>query len=232
MSAGSRWIRLSVDWDGSDWLTVLSAESQLAWVKFLCYAKGYGTSGVLAKRSPITLSRIFGVGEESIRKMLAAAEAEGALIVDEKQWEVVAWRAYQIDNSRDRVRTHRERQRENPTNSEPDVTECNGYTTLRNGGNGDVTNVTANNDNDNDNKRKTTSFQKPSLEEIASYFSELGSSDTESEKFFDYYQANGWKVGRNPMRDWRATARNWTRRNPSPRKSNVVSFEEAKRLAR
>ncbi len=30
--------------------------------------------------------------------------------------------------------------------------------------------------------------------------------------FFDYYTANGWKVGRNSMKDWKAAARNWMRR--------------------
>ena len=27
----------------------------------------------------------------------------------------------------------------------------------------------------------------------------------------DYYESNGWKVGRNPMRDWKATVRRWCR---------------------
>lgn len=31
-------------------------------------------------------------------------------------------------------------------------------------------------------------------------------------KFFNYYDSNGWRVGRNPMKDWKATARNWANR--------------------
>lgn len=37
--------------------------------------------------------------------------------------------------------------------------------------------------------------------------------NTESAKFFNYYEANGWKQGRNPMKDWKASARNWMGNN-------------------
>jgi uncharacterized protein YdaU (DUF1376 family) len=48
-------------------------------------------------------------------------------------------------------------------------------------------------------------------ETIHAYFSEIGFPN-EAAKFIDYYAANGWKVGRNAMKDWQATARNWCRR--------------------
>lgn len=53
-------------------------------------------------------------------------------------------------------------------------------------------------------------FVKPSLEEVQAYCVELQSS-VNPQQFLDYYIANGWKVGRNPMKDWRATFRNWGR---------------------
>ena len=31
-------------------------------------------------------------------------------------------------------------------------------------------------------------------------------------RFFDYYEACGWKVGNKPMKDWKAAMRNWNRR--------------------
>jgi hypothetical protein len=31
----------------------------------------------------------------------------------------------------------------------------------------------------------------------------------EAEKFVNYYESNGWKVGKNPMKNWRASANNW-----------------------
>lgn len=35
----------------------------------------------------------------------------------------------------------------------------------------------------------------------------------EFEKFYDYYESNGWRVGRNKMKDWEAAARNWIRKS-------------------
>jgi hypothetical protein len=46
---------------------------------------------------------------------------------------------------------------------------------------------------------------------MAAYFQELGSTHDEAQKCYDHYTANGWKVGKNAMKDWKATARNWNR---------------------
>ena len=57
---------------------------------------------------------------------------------------------------------------------------------------------------------------------IENYFNELGLnglSKTEAEKFLDYYTSNGWHVGKQKMRDWKAAARNW--------KKNIKSFTPA-----
>jgi hypothetical protein len=49
-----------------------------------------------------------------------------------------------------------------------------------------------------------------SIEEIKAFFAEQKSTPIEAEKFFNYFQSNGWKVGgRAPMKDWQAAARNW-----------------------
>ena len=42
-------------------------------------------------------------------------------------------------------------------------------------------------------------------------FLEAGSTEDEANRYFDYYTANGWRVGRSPMKDWKAAARNWLR---------------------
>jgi hypothetical protein len=58
---------------------------------------------------------------------------------------------------------------------------------------------------------RSRAFTRPTLQEILGYFIELGSTADEANKFFDHYTANGWKVGKNAMKDWKATARNWNR---------------------
>lgn len=50
----------------------------------------------------------------------------------------------------------------------------------------------------------------PTLEEVSDFFAML-SSAVDPGRFFDYYESNGWKVGRSKMKDWQATARNWNR---------------------
>ena len=55
-------------------------------------------------------------------------------------------------------------------------------------------------------------FEKPSVKEIEAYCKDAG-YEVDAQQFADYYEANGWRVGRNPMKDWRATVRNWARNN-------------------
>lgn len=54
-------------------------------------------------------------------------------------------------------------------------------------------------------------FVKPSIKEIESYCKERG-NNINAASFYDYYESKGWKVGREPMKDWRAAVRNWERR--------------------
>jgi hypothetical protein len=58
-------------------------------------------------------------------------------------------------------------------------------------------------------------MNKPTELELYGYFIELACNNpkAESEKFFDYFESVGWRIGgRSPMRDWKAAVRNWVRR--------------------
>lgn len=57
-------------------------------------------------------------------------------------------------------------------------------------------------------KRKR--FEKPTLSEIKQYCTERN-NNVNAEQFFDYYESNGWKVGKNSMKDWKAAVRTWER---------------------
>lgn len=59
-------------------------------------------------------------------------------------------------------------------------------------------------------KGKTGSFSKPSLEDIQAYCRERNNS-VDAQAWLDHYTANGWRVGRNAMKDWRAAVRTWER---------------------
>ena len=54
-------------------------------------------------------------------------------------------------------------------------------------------------------------FSPPSVEDVREYCKEKG-YNVDPERFVDYYISNGWKVGRNPMKDWKAAVRSWERK--------------------
>ncbi len=72
--------------------------------------------------------------------------------------------------------------------------------------------------NDNDNELEATTlpirtrekFTKPTIGEITEYVTEKGYTFN-PQAFFDYYEANGWRVGKNPMKKWKAACANWQR---------------------
>lgn len=57
-----------------------------------------------------------------------------------------------------------------------------------------------------------TQFSPPTREEVKAYCDENG-YNIDVDYFFDHYSGNGWKAGRVPMKDWKATVRNWYRRD-------------------
>ena len=77
---------------------------------------------------------------------------------------------------------------------------------------GNDTSVTTSADKPRRGTTKRTAFVVPSLEIVKDYFSTIKGGDTDAECFYDYYTANGWRTGKNPIKDWKAAARNWMRR--------------------
>ena len=68
-------------------------------------------------------------------------------------------------------------------------------------------------------KKKATAkrFTPPSVDEVRAYCKERNNS-IDAERFVDFYTSKGWKVGNNPMKDWKAAVRTWEKRdnNPTP----------------
>lgn len=63
-----------------------------------------------------------------------------------------------------------------------------------------------------ENNIKEKKFKKPTVDEVSEYC-KLRNNNINAEQFIDYYNSNGWKVGKNSMKDWKATVRTWERRN-------------------
>lgn len=87
-------------------------------------------------------------------------------------------------------------------------------------------------------RSKSIAFVKPTLEDVEAYCQERG-SNVDPVKFFSYYESNGWKVGRNSMKDWHRAIVTWERndygygvRQPAKRESLVERTERLEKELR
>ena len=83
-----------------------------------------------------------------------------------------------------------------------------------NGKNGNTeTNTETNTQLSNDSKGDTRArrFTPPTLDDVLAYVRERG-SDVDPQRFLDFYASKGWMVGKNPMKDWKASVRTWEKR--------------------
>ena len=67
------------------------------------------------------------------------------------------------------------------------------------------------NENENEDlieKKKVARFQKHTIEQLKEYMTEQGMNDI-AENWLNHYEANGWMVGKNKMKDWKASVRTW-----------------------
>ena len=97
-------------------------------------------------------------------------------------------------------------------------------------------------------KKETKRFIKPTIQEIQAYVFEKGYT-FDAEAFYAFYESNGWKVGKNPMKNWKMACTTWAknRRNNnngygretitdkirrSVEESNVFSQQLAERIGK
>ena len=64
-------------------------------------------------------------------------------------------------------------------------------------------------------------FKKPTIDEVKEYCIERG-NNINPEIFIDFYESNGWKVGKNSMKDWKASLRTWEKNSTNSNKSSKV----------
>jgi hypothetical protein len=76
--------------------------------------------------------------------------------------------------------------------------------------------------NTNINKNNNIDKRPKSLDEVNDYFKIKNFDLSHAVDFYEYYESNGWKVGKNPMRKWKLAANRWVR-NAKPKKSQSLS---------
>jgi hypothetical protein len=141
------------------------------------------------------------------------AELMGAKLID-KDNKPTAWgtRQFDSDSSTARVRACRGKMKRPVTVTE---TKCNGTDT--------------DTDTDTDKKiRKAPAFQRPTLSELIDEFNcRVPDPQAQATKFLNYYESNGWKVGRNAMKSWPHAVTNWISNSqpqatPSTRRTKLI----------
>jgi hypothetical protein len=68
---------------------------------------------------------------------------------------------------------------------------------------------------------------RPTLQEVKDYCLERNNS-VDAEKWYDFYSAKGWKIGKEPMKDWKAAVRTWERKQMPQKKEPTVLIEDGK----
>ena len=80
--------------------------------------------------------------------------------------------------------------------------------------------------------KKSNRFHPPDAVEVKAYFSENGGSDEQAQRFMDFYTSNGWKVGKNPMKSWKAAASGWISRDRERQKAPAFQRNPVRYVSR
>lgn len=224
-----KWIKICTDiFDDEKILMIESLPERdgiiVIWFKLLCLAGKTNNSGVFlfSDKIPYTdemLSTIFRRPLNTVRLALSTFERYGMIEIVNDTITIPKWEKHQqldaLELSREQTRKRVERCRKKQKEIACNVT-CNvtrGVTVTQ--CNGDRIDKEEDKDIDyiytadkSAEAPKTKRFIKPTLEEVKAYCSDRH-NNVNPERFIDYYESNGWKVGKNSMKDWKAAVRTW-----------------------
>lgn len=211
--ADIKWIKIATDIFDDEKILLIEAMPDadamiVIWFKLLTLAGKQNNSGVFLINDTIPytdemLATIFRRPLNTVRLALDTFYKFGMIDIIENTITIPKWEKHQNIDGMDKIREqtrlrvakHREKQKQIESNVT--VTQCNA----------------TDKDKDKDKtKSKNKMFTPPSRQEVQEYIAEKGYS-VDAERFVDYYTANGWMVGKNHMKDWKAAVRNWERNN-------------------
>lgn len=72
-------------------------------------------------------------------------------------------------------------------------------------------------------------FKKPTIEEITEYCAERN-NNINPQQFFNFYESKGWKIGKTPMKDWKAAVRTWESKEKPKKTQETVFIDENMRI--
>lgn len=227
-----KWIKLTVDMFDDEKIKIIQSMPEgdtllIVWIKLITLAGKTNDGGYvyISEGMPYTdemLSIIMNKPLNIIRLALDTFIKLGMIETDIKGIYLLNFEKHQSldklekikEQNRLRVAKYREKQKQLECNvtERYNVTQCN------------TIDIDKDIDKDKENNKRKN-FKKPSLEEVKQYCLERN-NNINPENFIDYYNSNGWKVGRNPMKDWKATIRTWERRNKDVKSNTRTNNRE------
>lgn len=192
----------------------------LIWIKVLCLASKSNTDGTLMitdelPYTPALMAHKFKKTSVQVEYALSVMQKLGMIEVVDNIICVSNWSKYQsvdeLAKIREQTRLRVAKCRENKK-----MIECNATR------NATVTKKCNENALTSNSISKSNKFIKPTLEEVIEYCKERN-NNVNAEKFIDYYSSNGWKVGKNSMKDWKAAIRTWEKNDTNNQKpKNII----------
>ena len=135
------------------------------------------------------LSKFCGIrSKTTTQKILKALQEKGAIVKEEENRNGIKFCTYRVAKNWDGI-------------SEMDM---GGISEIGNNNKGSI-------DNNTMCIEGKAKFKKPSLAEVSAYCVERGNT-IDPEEFINHYESNGWMVGKNHMKDWKAAVRTWEKR--------------------
>lgn len=71
---------------------------------------------------------------------------------------------------------------------------------------------------------KREKFKPPSVEDVRAYCRER-MNNVDAEAFVAFYESKGWKVGSQPMKNWKSAVVTWEKRNTKPSSNKFNNFK-------
>ena len=226
-----KWIKIVTDVFDDEKILMIESMPEadgmiVIWFKLLCLAGKQNNSGVFQMgQMPYTdemFATIFRRPLNTVRLALKTFEQFGMIEIINNTVTIPNWGKHQnIDQIEARnaymknyMREYREKQKlissgnaNCKPNSKANVSEADKIRVeeiREDESRGDKEDVTDINVGHKPSKR----FTPPTLDEVSDYCYERGSS-VDPQRFVDYYTSNGWMVGKNKMKDWKAAVRTW-----------------------
>ena len=209
-----KWIKLAIDVFDNRKIKQIEAMPDgdtiiVIWLKLLILAGTINDGGVVyfTRDIPYTdqlLSTQFNRPLATIQLALRTFEQFGMIEVHDDVIYVSNWEKYQNIEGMDKIR-EQTRKRVAEYRERRKIESGNVTVTQRNATEEDKK------EEDKSKSKKEKAFTRPSLQEVTDYCNERNNT-VDPAAFIDFYESKGWKVGNQPMKDWKAAVRTWERR--------------------